>query len=217
MVDVTFPKIDLTTVKGVMVDLDDTLYSYETIHPKALFDVFQKFSFNLSFDSFSELYRHHRELVTKRLLPQGACRSRLLAFQSMVEETGMQAKYEAILEMENLYWNGFYSRMSLFPSAKTFLDSCFDLSLPVAVVTDMTAGVQIRKLKALGILDNIFCLVTSEEVGAEKPFRNIFETALRKLSINPESAVFIGDSKEKDFEGASRLGIKAYLVGDSNK
>ncbi|NBT59210.1 hypothetical protein EBT16_10550, partial [bacterium] len=26
---------------------------------------------------------------------------------------------QAILEMENLYWNGFYSRMSLFPSAKT--------------------------------------------------------------------------------------------------
>jgi len=217
MADVIFPEIDISLFKGVMVDLDDTLYSYQELHPQALRDVFNRFSLGLTFEKFDEFYRRHRDEVTQRLFPQGCCRSRLLAFQGMVEELGPQFRYQDALAMEELYWNGFYHRMTLFRSAERFLDSCFSSRVPVAVVTDMTTEVQIKKLKALGILDKIFCLVTSEEVGVEKPDPLVFERALRKLGVQPHEAVFLGDSKEKDINGATQVGIQAYLVSHSQE
>jgi len=69
-------------------------------------------------------------------------------------------------------------------------------------------------LVALG-LDHYFSSVTiSTEIGAAKPDRLIFESALAKhqLKRSPDLAWHIGDSFNEDYQGASAVGITAFWL-----
>ena len=74
----------------------------------------------------------------------------------------------------------------------------------------MQTSFQIRKLIKLGYKD--ISLVTSEEVGVEKPDEAIFYYALNKINLKPEQVIMIGDSYAKDILGATNIGIQAYQV-----
>ena len=62
---------------------------------------------------------------------------------------------------------------------------------------------------ALGLQDDVDCLVTSEEAGVEKPSPEIFEVCFRKLRLKPEEICFVGDTYEKDVSGPIGMGMQA--------
>ncbi|KAK0042184.1 haloacid dehalogenase-like hydrolase domain-containing protein 3 [Biomphalaria pfeifferi] len=53
-------------------------------------------------------------------------------------------------------------------------------------------------------------------IGAEKPDSAIFQQALKDANCLPEEAIHFGDSIEKDFLGARRVGMGAYLLAHTN-
>jgi FMN phosphatase YigB (HAD superfamily) len=55
-------------------------------------------------------------------------------------------------------------------------------------------------------------VVTSREVGLYKPDPRIFQYALQRLDVSPESALFVGDSPYSDIGGASAAGITPVLL-----
>jgi putative hydrolase of the HAD superfamily len=84
----------------------------------------------------------------------------------------------------------------------------------------LTAHIQHRKIKRLGIADYVEVMVTSEEAGQEKPSPVAFEMILKKLSekadIKPEQVLMIGDSQTKDVDGAVMGGMKGMLYRKSD-
>lgn len=50
--------------------------------------------------------------------------------------------------------------------------------------------------------------IDSAVVKAEKPDRRIFEAALATLGVGPRRALFVGDSRPRDMEGARALGMR---------
>ncbi len=207
-----FSEIALHRYDGVLIDLDDTLYIYEPCHRHALEAAFSACDMRLVFTDFARVYRKARDTVTKRLAGQGACRSRLFAFQAMAEARGLSKPYSTALALDRAYWDAFLSRMKPAPEALAFLQDAKRVSMRVAVVTDMTAEVQIGKLERLGLVNLIDHLVTSEVTGHEKPHRAMFETALAKLGVGAGRAVMIGDHVDKDILGAAALGIDGALI-----
>lgn len=216
MTKIIFPKIDLDNVKGVLIDIDNTLYHYDSCHKKAIKKCYKKFSREigkkLSFEEFNLKYRSYRTLITKRLCSTGACRSRLFAFQEMFEELGVGQSWVLALDYRNLYWDSIINCMILVPEAKEFLQKCKDANIKVCVVSDMLVTTQIRKLKKLGLKDYVDYLVTSEEVGFEKPNKEIFELALKKIDLDVNEVIMVGDSEKKDIKGAKIMGIKSWKV-----
>jgi FMN phosphatase YigB (HAD superfamily) len=216
MAEIKFPEISLENKKAVLIDLDDTLYDYKRPHKIALqkcFELFAKhFPMLLDQDEFENYYAQHRKFVTERLTPQGSCRSRLLAFQSLFEALKIPKSYSYISEFEDCYWNNLLAAMHLSPSAKSFLERCYTMQIPVCIVTDMTAKQQLQKIRQLNIDAFIDSLVTSEEVGSEKPNPQVFLLALKKLGVQAHEAIMVGDHEIKDILGAEKIGIKAYKV-----
>ena len=102
--------------------------------------------------------------------------------------------------------------MKLNKSAKRFIFECNSKNIPICCVTDLTADIQFRKLMKLNLENKIKYIVTSEEVGIEKPNKKIFEKALEKLNLKSNQVIMIGDSAPKDILGGEALGIKSYLV-----
>tara|TARA_Y100000816_G_C25945567_1_gene493212 strand:- start:521 stop:847 length:327 start_codon:yes stop_codon:yes gene_type:complete len=82
--------------------------------------------------------------------------------------------------------------------------------IKVCALSDMQMRIQVEKLKKLKLNKVIDFLVTSEEVGIEKPAKKIFKHALRKLSAEPSRTLMIGDNVKKDIDGALAIGINAF-------
>ena len=106
--------------------------------------------------------------MTERLKPQGVCRSRFFAFQSLFEDMKIPQVFNKALEYEKLYWESFMENMLPFDDALIFLKKCKEKNLLVCAISDMQAYFQVRKLQILGVDHLIDYLVTSEEVGCEK-------------------------------------------------
>ncbi len=213
MAIIKFPEIDLTNVKAVLIDLDDTLYNYESSHQHAIKICYDKFfADKTDLATFLTKYKNKRVAVVKSLKGQGACRSRFLAFQHLLEEMQDDDSYVKAMLLDELYWNSLIDVMKLEDDAKNFLELCKNKGLDVCVVTDMLAITQVKKLQKLQITNYVKYLVTSEEVGIEKPNELMFRTALKKLNLEPQDVIMIGDNFEKDIKGAQALGIKAYQV-----
>jgi HAD superfamily hydrolase (TIGR01662 family) len=66
-------------------------------------------------------------------------------------------------------------------------------------------------LKKIGIERDFDVIVTSVDVGYEKPHEKIFLTALRKLCVKPNEAVMVGNRISKDVLGANKLGMTSIL------
>lgn len=86
----------------------------------------------------------------------------------------------------------------------------------IGAVTDGTTVEQTETLYRLGIVHLVDALVVSEEVGKEKPAREMFERALAELGVDrPSDALMVGDSCERDIAGARALGIRTAWLSTS--
>jgi len=54
-------------------------------------------------------------------------------------------------------------------------------------------------------------IVTSVDVGHEKPDERIFMTALRAVKVKPKEAVMVGNRVSADIIGGNRMGMKTIL------
>ena len=211
-----FSNIDLTVISAVLLDLDDTIYCYDSCHKIAISHCYQHYTNSIdnkiSFIDFNIFYNQKRSDVVKKLSSNGSCRSRLFAFQAMFEEIKTDNNFQLAQEYDEIYWNIFIDNMNINKNALLFIQKCRKLNIDICIVTDMIAKIQIRKLQKLGISQYIKYLVTSEEVGVEKPNHKIFQTALNKLDLPSQNVIMIGDNEEKDIKGAESIGIKSYKI-----
>ena len=203
-------------VKAVIFDLDNTLYDYTSNDIVAMHALcaFAKEHFNLDEESFRKVYTEARRIVKNRLTEGAAQHNRMLFLQTALEIIGKNPFHYAI-EMYETYWGTFLKNMTLYDGALEFLQILKAEGFKIAICTDMTAHIQYRKIKQLGISNLIDVIVTSEEVGVEKPSPLIFERVLEKLKVDASEAAYFGDSFMKDIEGSANCGMKAfYFVAD---
>jgi putative hydrolase of the HAD superfamily len=65
-------------------------------------------------------------------------------------------------------------------------------------------------------LDGLFAVaISSSDHGYMKPHPSIFQEALRRVAVEADEAVMVGDSVAHDIEGARRLGMRGVLVARS--
>lgn len=57
----------------------------------------------------------------------------------------------------------------------------------------------------------------SQEAGAEKPDRRVFELALQRAGCEPVEAVHVGDSWEADYQGAARVGLASVWLNRAGR
>ena len=86
----------------------------------------------------------------------------------------------------------------------------YKLGIITNTVTSREENVRmaLRKIDAEKYFDVI---LTSVDVGHEKPDERIFMTALRKLKVKPNEAVMVGDRISADIAGGNRMGMKTIL------
>lgn len=190
---------------AVFLDLDDTLYSYEPCHAEASKQTEKKFAelTSVSIGEFTEALSLAKEQVKFRLGATAASHSRLLYFKRTLEILGLGNSFEVAISLEHTYWQTFLDQMKLNAGVREFLNRLKDLGIPVVILTDLTTEIQLRKIISLELDKLVTFILTSEEVGFEKPDARPFIAAKELVGITAKSIWMIGDSEGKDIAGAN--------------
>ena len=191
---------------AILFDTDNTLYPYDPPHAAALQAVREKVTSTFSIDpeAFDKAFSEARNQVKDRLKETAASHSRLLYLQRMLEIIGLGSQVLLALDFEQTYWRTFLSNAVLFDDVKELLDDLRILGIPTAIITDLTAQIQFRKVVYFG-LDHYFdYIVTSEEAGFDKPHDAPFQIALEKMRPKGNCTWMIGDNPITDIGGGRR-------------
>ena len=199
------------SIRGILLDIDNTLYDYRATHRAALSAVMEHLSSVLSIDpeSAGKAFEHARKRIHIELAETAASHSRILYFQRMLESLGRNALRHT-LDCYDIYWDSFLDGIRLRDGVYRFLERVRGRN--VCLVTDLTAHIQHRKVRKLRLDDYAGGIVSSEEAGRENPPPYIFLLGMRKIGTVPAETCMIGDSMEKDMEGALNLGIKPFWL-----
>ncbi len=195
---------------AVLVDLDNTLYDYAPCHAAGLAALTETVTvrFGISPREAEAYYEAGRHSTKERLQGTAASHHRLLYAQAICERAGRPAAPHA-LEFEQAYWHAYLASMRLHPGVLDFLGWVRSGGMRLALVTDLVASIQLRKVVALGLSAHLDSITTSEEAGVEKPDAGIFRLAAQKAQAQAARCVMIGDDLRRDVLGAMAFGMEA--------
>ena len=200
--------IKLKKPKSIIFDTDNTLYEYEPANKFALEAVSFKLKnlFGINKEDFINSYNIARNEVKKQLGKTASSHSRLLYFQKMLENLDLKAQLLIALDLEQTFWRSFLANAPLFPGVYELFEKLTFNNISIAIVTDLTAHVQLRKLTYFNLEDTFDAVVTSEETGADKPDKRNFELILSKLGLNKGNHNWVvGDDPDTDIIGGKSI------------
>ena len=186
--------------KGILLDIDNTLYDYENCHTYAMEMCIELMR--------SKFHVDKSEFIDQRLKNTAASHNRLLYFQGVFEILEINSLNHS-LELYNCYWDNFIEKIQPFEGIQPIFQK-YDGK--ICFVTDLTAQIQFRKLRKLKLNNTNNFMVTSEEAGVEKPNKEIFHLALKKLNLHIDEVCMIGDNFEKDIIGALNLNMDSIWI-----
>ena len=191
--------------RAAVFDLDDTLYAFERNNGPALRALAAEAApvLGLSEDAFLDEVAASLRAQIARVGRASPCfHSRCIRFANLLEPRGLPLRHA--LAFTERYWKELFARIEPAPGAADLLR--------VGVGTDMTAIEQFRKLEAIGLLDFVDFVATSEEAGAEKPDPALFALVAEKARCAPADVLFVGDNLRKDALGAAAAGMRGLWL-----
>jgi FMN phosphatase YigB (HAD superfamily) len=201
---------------AVVFDLDNTFYAYDDAH-RAAMDATERragAALGVAPRQFSEAFGTARKEIKAVLGATASSHSRLLYFQRAIELLGMKTRVSLALDLEQTYWRTFLLAVRLRPGAVDFVMDVRAIGAATAILTDLTAQIQFRKIVFLGLEGLFDFVVTSEEAGADKSGLRPFALMKEKLALPAGATIWmVGDDAcdllAKEALGASTLMLRA--------
>ncbi|WP_308575333.1 HAD-IA family hydrolase, partial [uncultured Methanosphaera sp.] len=82
----------------------------------------------------------------------------------------------------------------------------------VGLITNGKKLKQWEKLVRLGVYPFFDVVVTSEEVGVDKPNAEIFQIAMDRLNVTADTSIMVGNKFDVDIMGAYNVGMQSMLI-----
>ena len=93
------------------------------------------------------------------------------------------------------------------------LSSRYNLGIVTNTSSEQVTDRVLYNLKLNKFFD---CVIASSEVGVRKPYPGIFFHIAREMFIEPEEALFIGDSIKHDIIGSNLVNMKSCLISQKD-
>lgn len=189
----------------LLFDVDGTLLDFDASEDGALRETLAYFSLPDTEEAIETYHGINNALWAA--LEQGKIRQDKLVvqrFEKLLAEFGVKGNP---VKLNDYYLAQLSRRADVFPGAQEALEELAEVAT-LAVVSNGVERVQAGRLERSGLgryFDGVFI---SGRVGATKPSRRIFDTALSALGIeNRKKVLMIGDSLKADIAGGASAGI----------
>ena len=104
----------------------------------------------------------------------------------------------------------------LFPDTVPTLTRLRERQIELGIISNFDSRL-FTVLRGLGIAELFATVTISSLAHAAKPSPKIFQLALEKHALDPEEALYVGDSVHDDVEGAAKVGLRAVLLDRQGK
>lgn len=201
----------MSKYKHIFFDLDHTIWDFETNSTTALRQIFEEEKLTDRgipfFDKFHDKYkrindrywaRYHNGLVSKEQVRVNRFRDTLQEFK--VDDLALAER------MAESYVTISPRMTALFPDAMEVL-KYLQTKYKLHLITNGFAEVQWVKVENSGLRPFFEHIIISEEVGTQKPNKEIFEIAMQRATAIPDQCIMIGDNLNTDILGAKNAGI----------
>ncbi|HLU86453.1 MAG TPA: YjjG family noncanonical pyrimidine nucleotidase [Taishania sp.] len=200
-------------IHNIFFDLDRTLWDFEKNSEATLLQLFEQTKSVHQIPSFHKFHLTYKEINSSLWKKYGKGKiSKDELRDTRFKNTFL--KFGINNPELNEFFNEEYIRISplqkqLFPNTKETLQSLKEEGYKMHVITNGFKEVQFTKLENCGLIDFFEVIVSSEEVGFNKPDIRIFNYAIEQAKAINDKSLMIGDDYEVDVIGAEKCGMKA--------
>jgi FMN phosphatase YigB (HAD superfamily) len=205
-------------IKGIFLDIDNTLIQSKLAYQFALNSISDVWADRYFGEvSFVENFEIYKSKVKTRLHGISTNRNRILVFKEMADSGLFFPGAKEILKLEKAYYK--YFKQEIKAQLKRFQNDYerlfFNLrrlvtTKEILLLSNESLRTQLLKLSWFFPKDIKYKLLTSEELGIEKPSSALFEEGLSRIGLKANEVIMIGDSFEDDIIGARSVGMKCF-------
>jgi len=128
----------------------------------------------------------------------------------ILKEAGIEASWELVTGILKKWLKADY-KMVLFDDVVPTLTQLKERGLILGLISNVDRDIT-PLCQQVGLADWLEVVVTSQEVGFNKPMPQIFRAALRKAKVRPIEALYVGDQHKIDVVGANGAGMLGLLI-----
>lgn len=200
-------------------DLDDTLLDHRGAEEKAQREIFashSKLFDGIAFVEWFPRYRAANQGLWEAYGRGEVGRQELTRrrFTEPLSALGLDASEGRLLSQS--YRLAYERHWTLNEGAREILEDAAGLGV-VGILSNGFRDTQLAKVERLGLERWVSHLILSEDVGAMKPSREIFDAAWRAAGGEPVRKVYVGDSFAHDIVGAKNAGWLPVLYNPDQK
>lgn len=200
-----------TNYQHLFFDLDHTLWDFEANSRLTLLDLFNKYNLEdelkTGYDNFYSTYIKVNDGKWELYRKGGITKERLRVerFQETFAMFGFSdVGFSAVFEKE--YLSICPHKTQLLPGTEELLEY-LQHRYEMHVITNGFVETQKTKMQKSGLEFFFESMISSEEVGVNKPSPEIFKQSLERTGANPRTSLMIGDNLQADIVGAQSFGM----------
>lgn len=206
--------------KNLFIDLDDTVYDFSAASEESFRETYELLQYGRFFDSFEQylsIYKPHN-LELWRIYGEGKITKEELnkrRYSYPLECVGIHDQ-----ELADTFCREALSRIPtkgpLMPGATELLEYLRP-KYRMFILSNGFKELQSRKMHSAGIDKYFDGLILSEDIGVNKPNRELYDHALQKTGSTLEESLMIGDMFETDIAGAANIGMEQIYYNPKGK
>lgn len=184
-------------VKGIIFDLDDTLYG-------------EKDYVRSGYKAVSEYLGGSYEDKLWKFFESGKA-----AIDELLKELDREDEKEKVLDV----YRSHKPSIHLYYGVEEMLNELRNAGYKIGIITDGRPEGQRNKADALGLWKLVDDVIITDDLGGtqfRKPCDIAFRIMLTRWRMNPADVMYVGDNPEKDFQAPQQLGMRHVWFKNSD-
>lgn len=193
-------------IKAIIFDLDNTLVDFMLMKRRAIeaaipamIDAGLNLPANTISNLIDEIYKEYGIEYQK-------------VFDELLNKTIGRVDYKILSSAIVAYRRAREATLVPYPNVFPTLVQLIKMGLKLGIVSDAPALEAWLRLSSLNFQYLFDSIVTFDDSKARKPSPEPFILVLKKLGVEPQEALMVGDWAERDIVGASQLGMKTAFA-----
>ena len=206
--------------RNLFIDLDDTIYDFSAASRESFHETYDLLHYERYFDSFEQYMQIYEpyNLELWRIYGEGKITKAELnrrRYLHPLETVGVNDP--------QLAESFCHEALGRIPTKNKLVDGAIELleylkpKYRMHILSNGFKELQSHKMRTSGILHYFDSLILSEDIGINKPRRELFEYALQKSGSQVSDSIMIGDMFDTDIAGAAGIGMEQIYYNPKEK
>jgi len=205
-------------IKAVFFDLYNTLVTYDPPREEIEARILKDFGVEVSPEALLRpittaddfIFKEHARLPIRKRSKEETTALYIQYHGMVLKEAGIEASREVIAGILGK-WMNFDLKMVLFDDVIPALTNLKERGLVLGLISNVDRDIA-PFYQGLGLSAWLQVMITSQEVGFNKPHPEIFQAALKQAGVKPAEAIYVGDQYQIDVVGANKAGMRGILL-----